>query len=392
MTTPISADAVAASIDNLKPTHEGRAQLASMLPLSQPLYAGRGADEVARLRGYILSSAERVGLLDSALPHALEELQSGHRPYLVAAAARAIRGLTDRNPSVLPYLTQAIRNLRDEDDIVSFEAYRPARPLREPTTGATEVFTTLGWLGLAAAPALPVLEELAKTATYTATAQAALTRAVLQIQLAQASADCCCDEMSGSGAPAGSCCEADAEARPSPDVFWEDDVAALTRGVILEDQNGASLPYGTVFEGKPSVVAFFYTRCDNPYKCSRTISELAELQTMAAQRGLAEKLRTAAITYDPDYDRPPRLLAYGANRGVKFSEDNRIFRATAGYQELRQRFSLEVNFNGASVNGHSIELFVLDSTGAVASAFTQLQWSAAEVLAAVESLIDHEGV
>ena len=42
----------------------------------------------------------------------------------------------------------------------------------------------------------------------------------------------------------------------------------------LEDQDGARVTFGEFFAGKPSVVAFFYTRCDNPNKCSLTITKL----------------------------------------------------------------------------------------------------------------------
>jgi protein SCO1/2 len=62
-------------------------------------------------------------------------------------------------------------------------------------------------------------------------------------------------------------------------------------------------------------VVFFYTRCDNPNKCSLTVTKLARLQKSIVEEQLEGLLRTAAITYDPAYDLPPRLKAYGDNRG-----------------------------------------------------------------------------
>ncbi len=69
------------------------------------------------------------------------------------------------------------------------------------------------------------------------------------------------------------------------------------------------ITYGEFFRGQPSIVVFFYTRCDNPQKCSLTVSKLARVQQQLAERGLADQVRTAAITYDPGFDLPERLRA-----------------------------------------------------------------------------------
>ena len=74
------------------------------------------------------------------------------------------------------------------------------------------------------------------------------------------------------------------------------------------------------------MVAFFYTRCDNPNKCSLTITKLGRLQRRLADLGLDGRIQTAAITYDPEFDLPARLRAYGENRGVVFSPSDRLFR------------------------------------------------------------------
>ena len=34
------------------------------------------------------------------------------------------------------------------------------------------------------------------------------------------------------------------------------------------------------FHGQPSIVVFFYTRCDNPMKCSLTVAKLARVQAI----------------------------------------------------------------------------------------------------------------
>ena len=125
---------------------------------------------------------------------------------------------------------------------------------------------------------------------------------------------------------------------------------------------------------------FFYTRCDNPNKCSLTITKLAALQRALQERGLHGRIRTAAITYDPAYDLPPRLRAYGENRGVVFGDSDRFLRTIAGLEALQEYFDLGVNFGQASVNRHRIELFILDHKATIAGRFTRLQWDLQEVL------------
>jgi protein SCO1/2 len=156
------------------------------------------------------------------------------------------------------------------------------------------------------------------------------------------------------------------------------------------NQEGNTLTYGSFFSRKPSIVVFFYTRCDNPNKCSLTVTKLARLQRAIADEELEGLLRTAAITYDPAYDLPPRLRAYGENRGIAFSDDNRMFRARTGFRELQEHFQLGVNFTGSTVNRHIIELFVLDSRGEMAVAFTRLQWDLREVLEQARALLGLE--
>jgi protein SCO1 len=118
-----------------------------------------------------------------------------------------------------------------------------------------------------------------------------------------------------------------------------------------------------------------------------TITKLARRQKAIVEEQLEGLLRTAAITYDPAYDLPHRLRAYGENRGVMFSDDNRMFRARSGFGELQEYFQLGVNFTGSTVNRHRLELFVLDSQGEIVATFTRLQWDVQDVLEQAKALL-----
>ncbi len=84
---------------------------------------------------------------------------------------------------------------------------------------------------------------------------------------------------------------------------------------------------------------------------------------------------------------PARLLAYGQNRGVTFSEHQRFLRTTSDFDDLREFFGLGVNYGPALVNWHRIELFLLDHEGRIAETFARLQWDPEEVLRHTRALV-----
>ena len=72
--------------------------LVPLLAERHSIYKNKGANQVSRLRGYILSTFEKSGLPDGALPFVLEDLENSRNAYVVAAAAKALRGI--KSPTV----------------------------------------------------------------------------------------------------------------------------------------------------------------------------------------------------------------------------------------------------------------------------------------------------
>ena len=156
--------------------------------------------------------------------------------------------------------------------------------------------------------------------------------------------------------------------------------SAPIESTVFEDQNGQALTFGEFFHGRPSIVAFFYTRCDNPLKCSLTVTKLARIQQLLDAEGVADQINTAGITYDPGFDSPERLLNYGVHRGVRFASHHRLLRTRDGLDSVRKHFKLGVNFIESLVNRHRIEIYILDATGRVAGYFGRIQWNEKEVV------------
>jgi cytochrome oxidase Cu insertion factor (SCO1/SenC/PrrC family) len=374
-----------AYIDSLRQLPQGSDELTMLLPENLSIYQGRSAVEMGRLRGYLLAAFAETGLPEAAVPYVLESLEAGHLAYEVAGAAIGLRGLQMPSVDVAVPLLRAIDNLSGADATVSFETYNPAWPYAEPTTALTEVVRTIGQLGARAEAALPELGRLAQQ-------QERFSRSVLeemQRVLDKASAGHR-DHACHAGCDGGACrCAPTVE--PASDhpccadmTLPEEPLDQAPTHAILEDQDGRPERFEEFFRGKPSVVAFFYTRCDNPYKCSLTISKLAALQASLEERRRAGAAKVAAITYDPDFDLPHRLRLYGDDRGMRFGEDARFFRVTSGFQELRRYFDLGVNYGASTVNRHQTEVYVVNDQGDITAAFTRLQWEVEAVLRAVE--------
>jgi protein SCO1/2 len=350
-------------VDAIAQAPDRRAELVDLLDERHPVYSGRGANAVVRIRGYVMAAFARTGLPDAALPYVLEELESGRDAYLVAAAARALRGGTTGTSEVDLLITAALTNVRQVDDAVSFNGIHPSWPAADRTTATEELLCTLDAVGLGTCAAAALRDILADPFGLS---PADRTLAEALLDRPQAPSSCCSPAV-----------VIPTDKHPSPRPVPVD--------VVLEDQDGRSVRFGDYVTGRPTVVVFFYTRCENPNKCSLSITRLAHLQREIRDHDL--DVRTAAVTYDPDHDDPTRLTAYGRDRGVVFGPDDRFFRTVAGRAALDEYFQLGVGFGPTVVNRHRIELFVLDGAGVIVEALTRMQWRPDAVAAAVRALL-----
>lgn len=343
-------------------------QLLELLREDHPFYAERGTASTVRMRGWILATFARTGLPDDALLFVLEELDTGVDPYLVAAAARALRSYPEPRAAFAPLVMGALANIRYRDERVSFESYGAYAVGRNGTTPVAELLATLTWLGPHARAILPDLQALRQGGGVVRKYAAQLEAAAAAITGGDSADEDCCTLPGNLGAmfswPLG--------ARGSNDAVAQ---------VAFEDQDGNEVAFGELFRGQVSIVVFFYTRCDNPLKCSLTIAKLARVQQRLEERGLLAQIQTAAITYDPAFDVAERLRTYGKERGLRFDERHRMLRTADGLDALRRHFQLGVNFIESLVNRHRVEAYVLDREGRVAASFQRLRWDEDELVA-----------
>jgi protein SCO1/2 len=256
---------------------------------------------------------------------------------------------------------------------VSFENYGEYALSSTGTSPVLELLATLAWLGPHARGVLPEVESLrAQRGRFSKRLLNEIDRALEAIRgdvhVGEPDADACCKLPGGL----------------SNMFSWARGSRRGSESIeqtVFEDQEGASITFEEFFRGHPSIVVFFYTRCDNPLKCSLTVTKLARVQKLLEAHGLAEHINTAAITYDPAFDLPERLRGYGQNRGVRMVARHRLLRATVGLYALRSHFKLGVNFIESLVNRHRVEAYILDAEGRVAASFERIHWDEQQVVA-----------
>jgi protein SCO1/2 len=343
------------------------AQLIELLREDHPFYQRRGTATVVQMRGWVLLGLGRLGVSDETLVFILEELDTGIDPYLVAAAANALRSYPKPNSALPPFVMRALNQIRYRDDPVSLLAYADYSLGPEATSPVRELLLTLAWLGPYATSVLPELESIVKAGKLSRKAAIEAERTLQAIRTTDYQLDDCCS----------------LPATLASKFFWPGKLRRNSESIattIFEDQDGARISFGEFFTGRPSIVVFFYTRCDNPLKCSLTVTKLARVQKLLESNKLHEQIQTAAITYDPAFDLPERIRRYGENRDVRMDASHRMLRVIGDFDVLKKHFKLGVNFIESLVNRHRLEVFVLDREGRVAASFERLHWEEQEVV------------
>jgi cytochrome oxidase Cu insertion factor (SCO1/SenC/PrrC family) len=127
--------------------------------------------------------------------------------------------------------------------------------------------------------------------------------------------------------------------------------------------------------GKPILLTFFYSRCQNSAKCSAAVARMAALQGLLKQHGLDTRVRLLVITYEPQFDTPERLNRFSRDRGLVLGENALALRLDEGdHQRLVDEIEAPVNFNSGWVNTHGVELTLIDSEGRIVRKYHTVLW------------------
>jgi len=338
----------------------------ALLEERHPVYAGADPATVTRIRGSLIRALAHRALPETALPFVLAELESAFDPWLTALAAAALRKRPEPSSQFVEPLLEAILYIRHRDDLIRLDTYGGYGDNGEATTALREILRTFAWLGSCGRKALPRLRQLAGELN-SENLRSDLNKAIEALEA---------DPSAGT--------EEEPDLGLTITRLFQPLPSELTQ-LRLQDQSGCTFLLPDFFRGQPTVVVFFFTRCGNPAKCPLTISRLGRLQKRLKDMG--SRVRTAAITYDPEYDDPRRLTQYARSWGAQVDENHRFLRTLDNHALLREFFELGVSYGGSSVNQHQLEAFVLDAECSIVGAVRRRRLDASEIIAEIAELM-----
>ncbi|MEO0340391.1 MAG: SCO family protein [Bacteroidota bacterium] len=372
-----SEDEIGAIIDRIRLRQYSKKLLMELLYERHPIYYERPGYQMTRIKGYTMASFLEVGLPNSTINFVLDELQNGRDAYMVGAAARGLRGAKHPKAQYGSFLIQAIDNLRYHDDSFDLTVFKPEWPLKRPSSGRLEIFRTLQWLKGYARATLPELKSfINNTKDFSPELREEIRKTIDVIEEDQRELDL-------------SCCEVEGKSILGISWLWKGMSNIKSIGNLeVQNEDGKTQSLEDVIDQKPTVVAFFYTRCMNPNKCTLTINKLGWLQQELLKSGLQEKVNLLAFTYDPSYDTPSRMHVFGKNRGMHFGLNVHMLRTRLeDFSLLSDFFELGVNHVASTVNQHRLELFLLDKYGNIKTSYTRLQWEVEKVFEDIKSML-----
>jgi cytochrome oxidase Cu insertion factor (SCO1/SenC/PrrC family) len=127
------------------------------------------------------------------------------------------------------------------------------------------------------------------------------------------------------------------------------------------DQQGRTATFQERVD-RPTAVLFFFTRCENPLKCSRSVAILGQLQRELQHRQLDAKTQLLLITLEPHVDTPKLLVDFAEQRGISFSHSgvDVLVPERRTYRKFLDEIAVPVGYDGESVNGHDVGLLLFD--------------------------------
>jgi protein SCO1/2 len=366
-------------LNEIRRGDRSRKLLIELLSERHAIYDERPSYQMNRIKGYALASFAEAGLPDSTINFVLDELQNGRHAYMVGAAARGLRGSKQPKAQYAGFLIQAVNNLKYHDDSFDLTVFKPKWPLKNPSSGRLEIFRTLRWLRGYAKGALPELRSfLNKTEDFTPEMLKEIQKTITEIEEDKRELDL-------------SCCEITGKSNTGMSWLWKGMRNVRSIGnLVVQNEDDKSRSLQDVLDYKPTVVAFFYTRCMNPNKCTLTINKMGWLQKELKIVGLDSKVNLLAITYDPSYDTPTKMRTFGENRGLEFGPNTHVLRTRPeDFSVLSDFFQLGVNHVASTVNQHRLELFIINQYGRIETTYSRLQWEIEHVVSDLKKLVNH---
>lgn len=361
--------------------------LSSMLSYQAEIYKDRDKWEVLRLRSYILLTLGEIDFPDSAIPSlvdALAYVDERMNVLEVGSAVKVVGNLGAEGSQFGESVISAYNRVFSDEEF-SLERYEVEFSKDKATTIQIEIARSLGKIcNKKDDYAIKFLNSILASSDDFGFDKRVATEAQrsLHIILQRAPDKFRLQREADNGILDG--------IEHSPYIEAKDRKELVNKNIPLTDHNGLKREFTELID-RPTLLTFFYTRCQNDKKCSATISHLASLQNHLSSLSLSNKVRLVAITFEPQHDSPALLKRYLTDRGVKLgNEAMAIGLETEGQRALFEELLIPVGYNSGWVNSHGIEAVLLDKDKRIVRKYNSLFWNTSALLADFTKLLSED--
>jgi protein SCO1/2 len=162
------------------------------------------------------------------------------------------------------------------------------------------------------------------------------------------------------------------------------DVQLLNPGDLLPDYKLTN-QLGEVistkqFKGQALAISFLFTRCPFPTFCPLTARRLAETQDKLLQRSNAPtNWQLLTISFDPEFDTPSVLKAFGENYGYNPAHWTFATGALTDVTAIGEQLGLTFWRDETGSFSHNLRTVVFDATGRVQKGLIGNDWTSDEL-------------
>ena len=194
-----------------------------------------------------------------------------------------------------------------------------------------------------------------------------------------------------SNAPAPSAVTAAGKTNEAPPGFRVlPNVAELKAGDVVPNysftnQFGARFDLAS-FRGQALAVTFIFTRCPFPLFCPRMSDQFGQVQRLlTADRSGPTNWHLLSLTFDPDFDTPETMKAYGE----RWKADAAHWSLATGGMDEIEPFAISTglyfgrNVDVANLN-HNLRTLVIGPDGTLRQLFMGNEWTPAELAASMK--------
>jgi protein SCO1/2 len=159
---------------------------------------------------------------------------------------------------------------------------------------------------------------------------------------------------------------------------------------VFLDQDGKRVTLRN-YHGKAVALTFIYTRCPLPEFCIRMSDHFNKIQALLKKNAERGSWQLVTVSFDPVYDRPPAMKAYGETYGADFSRWSFLTDPdTTGRTvlALADGFDLTYEADEGALIAHNLRTVLINPKGELVEVVKDNEWKPEEIVEKMEDLME----